>query len=340
MAETPSASVLIVGAGSAGIITGYHLGLAGAAVTYLVRPHREEKLARPQTLYSYDDNSLKTWTGYDIVTDPSVVSERPFDFVFVSLDGASLQAEAGQKVVEEIGRAFRGTATGVILASVGFGLRQWFIERSGLAGSQVTNGNIASFVYEAQAVTLPVHPGVKPDLLARADYGYRHFSPAGFMLDRSAPQVAEAFAALYERNGVVGCNIVPVDDYAITVTMFGPVLAWKELGWPDMRDIDPSDETWRRGVEAMREMQQLDLFGEAGIQSSKKVDPEAVLTMFQQVEEASLPFDHTAFFRYHHGGKLGAQQRKSIEDALALGKAQGLAMPALRSFADKTAGQA
>ncbi|WP_355585881.1 2-dehydropantoate 2-reductase N-terminal domain-containing protein [Xanthomonas cannabis] len=335
MTNTPKPAVLIVGAGSVGIITGYHLSLAGAAVTYLVRPHRQEQLARPQMLYSYDDHQLKEYKGYDILTATSQVIGRAFDFVFVALDGASLQAESGQEAAKELGRAFRDTSTGVILASVGFGLRKWFIGQSGLPETQVTNGNIASFIYEAQAVTLPFHPGVKPELLAAADYGYRHFSPAGFMLDRAAPQPAEAFATLYERNGVVGCNILSVDDYALTVTMFGPVLAWKELGWPDMRDIDPGNETWRRGVEAMREMQQLALFGKAGIESSKKVDPEAVLKMFQQVAQDSLPFDHTAFFRYHHGGKLGAQQRKSIEDALALGEGQGLDMPALRSFAAK-----
>lgn len=48
-----------------GVFTGVHLGLAGAAVTFLVRPHREEQLSRPQVRYSHDDHSLKTFSGYD-----------------------------------------------------------------------------------------------------------------------------------------------------------------------------------------------------------------------------------------------------------------------------------
>lgn len=216
---------------------------------------------------------------------------------------------------------------------MGFGLRTWFIEQSGLDESQVINGNISSFVYEAQAVTLPVHPGVKPDLLAKADYGFRHFSPAGFTLDRSVPELTERFAALYNGNGIVTCNSIPAEDYALMVTMFGPVLAWSALGWPDMRDINPSDETWRLGVEAMREMQQLSIFGTAGKECSKKVSAEETLRSFQKVEEASLTLDHTAFFRYHHGGKLGGQQRKSMQDALALGKAEGREMRALQTLA-------
>jgi ketopantoate reductase len=63
MTKTSTPSVCIVGAGSMGVSTGYHLSLAGAAVTFLVRPHRQEQLSRPQVLYSYDDHSLKTFSG-------------------------------------------------------------------------------------------------------------------------------------------------------------------------------------------------------------------------------------------------------------------------------------
>ncbi|WP_199821983.1 2-dehydropantoate 2-reductase N-terminal domain-containing protein [Streptomyces sp. XY152] len=41
-------SVCIVGAGSMGVVTGYHLGLAGASVTFLVRPHRQAQSSRPR----------------------------------------------------------------------------------------------------------------------------------------------------------------------------------------------------------------------------------------------------------------------------------------------------
>jgi ketopantoate reductase len=34
-----------------GIITGYHLALSGAKVTFLIRPDRKEALDQPQILY-------------------------------------------------------------------------------------------------------------------------------------------------------------------------------------------------------------------------------------------------------------------------------------------------
>lgn len=50
MTNTPAAqaSVCIVGAGSMGVFTGFDLSRAGVDVTFLVRPHRQEQLARPQ----------------------------------------------------------------------------------------------------------------------------------------------------------------------------------------------------------------------------------------------------------------------------------------------------
>jgi hypothetical protein len=75
----------------------------------------------------------------------------------------AFQAAAGQQLVEALGRAFRGTLTALILGSVGIALRAWFLERSGLAETQVTNGALTSLVYEPAATTLSLHPGVQGD---------------------------------------------------------------------------------------------------------------------------------------------------------------------------------
>src|SRR4028118_1565074 len=107
LSETSPASVCIVGAGSMGVLTGYHLQLAGATVTFLVRPHRQEQLSRPQVLYSFDGQSLKTLSDYDLIADPAKLAGTSFDFVVITLDGAALRAEAGQKLVDEMGRAFQ-----------------------------------------------------------------------------------------------------------------------------------------------------------------------------------------------------------------------------------------
>lgn len=332
MNRSATTSVCIIGAGSMGISVGYLLSLAGAGVTYLVRPHRQQQLARPQVLYSYDDHSLKTYTGYDVLTDPAQLGGTSFDFVLITLDGAALRAEAGQQVVEALGRAFRGTSTAVILGSVGIELRTWFLEQSGLADMQVANSGLTTFVYEVPAVIMPLHPGVKPDLLAQADYAYRHTSPVGLTVDLSAPQAGHDFAALYNRSGVSQCSIISPDEYNILVAIFPIVVAWELLQWPATAEIDPADETWQLGVRAMQEFQRLSIFGPAGLAASKQTDAEGVLGFFRQLEQAALPLNMTAFFGYHHGGKVNSQDHAILRDALRRGEEEGAEMPALRAL--------
>jgi hypothetical protein len=335
MTHSHPASVGIIGAGSMGILTGYHLSLAGADVTFLVRPHRREQLSRPQRLYSFDDNDLKPYTGYELLTDPAGLTGSSFDFVVVTLDGAALRAEPGQKVVDEIGRAFRGTSTAVILGSVGIDQRTWFLERSGLADAQVTNGGLGMWAYEAQRADMPLHDGVSADLLAQADYGYRHLSPTGFVVDLSAPQVAHEFAALYNSSGVSHCAELPIDAHKLIVSVSPASLAWELLGWPAAKDIDTTDETWQLGVEAVKEFRRLSVFGPAGIAASEETTAENVLEVFRQAELAALPMDATAFIAYHHGSKLAGQGNEVLDEAVRRGETEGAEMPALRALLKK-----
>jgi len=148
-----------------GMLTGYHLALAGADVTFLVRPYHHDRLSRPQKLYSFDDNTLKTYSGYEVLTDPAELAGTSFDFVVITLDGSALRAEAGQKVVDELGKALRGT-TGVVLGSVGVDLRSWFLQRSGLADRQATNGLLNLIAYEVPPAEMPIHRRLTPSCSA------------------------------------------------------------------------------------------------------------------------------------------------------------------------------
>jgi hypothetical protein len=325
-------SVCVVGAGSMGVITAYHLGLAGAAVTFLARPHHQERLSKPQILYSYDDNSLKTFTGYELLTDPTELAGTSFDFVVITLDGEALRSEAGEWLVEETGRAFQNTKTAIVLGSVGIDLRSWFIEQSGLAEAQVTKGVLGNLIYEVKPAEIPLHPGVISDLLAKADYGYRHFTSAGFHVDLSAPQVAQEFAALYNCCSVSECSIVPVEEFKVWVTYFAALAAWELLGWCATADIDPADETWRLGTEAMQQFQRLPMYGQTGLAASENTNAETLLEFFRQQEEGTLPLDLAAFYRYHHGGKVNGQDHKLLREALNLGEAQGAEISALRTL--------
>ncbi|KAK2694495.1 hypothetical protein Focb16_v003954 [Fusarium oxysporum f. sp. cubense] len=70
MTSPHNPTVLIVGAGSMGLVTGYHLSLAGAEVTYLVRPKRAGELEQPQFLYWLDKQELHEFKSYSHFTDP------------------------------------------------------------------------------------------------------------------------------------------------------------------------------------------------------------------------------------------------------------------------------
>lgn len=322
----------IVGAGSVGVNTAYDLARAGAKITFLVRPHRLEQLARPQQMYSYDDHTLDSYSGYDVITDPAALSGKPFDFLIVTLDTASLKAEAGLTLIKEIGRAFRGTNTGVILNAVGIEVRSWFIAESGLADDQVAMANTGGLIHEVSAANLPVDPSVNEELLTKADYAFKHLGPAGFSIDDSAPKLAEVFAAVYSGNGVPAAEIAPAAAQAIGVSGMAPTLAWGLLGWRSLDEVDASDEIWQLGVNAMREIQRLSALGPAGQAAAEQTTPEGVLEMFRQMTQLAKPLDFPAFNAYHHGGKVNPQDRAFIDDARQRGEAEGADVPALRQL--------
>jgi hypothetical protein len=211
--------------------------------------------------------------------------------VVITLDGAALRAEAGQKVADELGRALKGTSTGVILGSVGIDLRSWFLQQSGLAADQVTNGVLALLAYEVPPSTMPLHPGVDPDLLSTSDYAYGHVSAVGFSVDDSAPEVAQRFSDLYNRSQVSQCSVTAADQYRVSVAVFPVLAAWELLGWPPAADIEAADPTWQLRIEATREFQQLGAFGPAGRAAAEQTSAEGILEYFRSMERDVVPMD-------------------------------------------------
>ncbi|MQY31864.1 2-dehydropantoate 2-reductase N-terminal domain-containing protein [Nocardia aurantia] len=332
MTDNTPPSFGIVGAGSVGVNAAYDLIRAGAKVTFLVRPHRREQLSRPQVMYSYETRTLDRFSGYDVLTDPAELSNQQFDFLIVTLDNASLRAEAGLRLVREIGRAFRGTNTGVILAAVGIEVRSWFIAESGLSEEQVAMGNTGALIHEVAAANLPVDPSVDADLLARADYAFKHLGPAGFTIDDSSPKLAEAFTAAYSGDDIPAAAIGAAPETAIGVAGLAPILAWGLLGWQPLENVDASGEVWQLGVACMREIQQLGVFGPTGRAAAEQTTPEGVLGMFRQMAQLSEPLDFAAFNAYHHGGKVNQQDLDFLDDARRRADAEGTDVPALREL--------
>ncbi|WP_312390062.1 2-dehydropantoate 2-reductase N-terminal domain-containing protein [Chryseobacterium sp.] len=322
-------SICIIGAGSMGVTTGYFLQKAGAEITFLVLPNNKDKLLQPQKLYCYDDQKLKTFTDYKIITNPSMISDQSHDFIIITLDSASLQSEEGLNLVDELGRKLKDTDTNIIIGSVGIEVRQWFIERSGIDGSRVINGTLPTSVYEVQKVNLPLYDVVNTELLSQADYGYRHPFEYGFTIDTSSEAVAKEFASIFDRNGTSICQVLSEADFKLQFSIFPQMMTWGLLNWNNPDNINANSEIWNLGTEATKEFQRLSIFGEKGLEASRRTDAKGTLEMFQNLAKLSLPLDFSAFNAYHHGGKVINQDLKLLDKALEIGKNDGLEMPAL-----------
>ncbi|KAK5204861.1 hypothetical protein LTR99_001356 [Exophiala xenobiotica] len=336
--QTPR--VLIIGAGSMGLIVGYILSLAKAEVTFLVRPHRQEELNRPQVLYSYDDNQLKTYKDYKYITEPSKMIGADYDYILITLDAHALRSQVGLSLVKTIGDAVRGTQTKVVLATAFIDLRSWFLEVSGISGEQVTYGLLLIHAYAPRAATLPLHDGTDPTLLEQADQAYTDSLGPGFIVDDSSPAVAEGFAELYNASGLSTCAIMPAAQLAVFAIPLFPVLAACDLlGWPKFAEIDSKGEVWNLAVEAAREIQKLSMMGEPGQKAAATITDMGLAAQFAEMEKQMLPLDFSAFDKYHHGGKVNVQDRELLNACVSYGEAEGKTMSALKELIKRVESQ-
>lgn len=327
------AKVLIVGAGSMGLAVAYHLAASGTDVTFLVRPHRVKGLSRPQVLYSYDDDTLRTFDTFNVIDAPALIAKETYDYAVITLDGAALRDPSGIVMVEEIGRAARDKGTRIILGAIGMRLRDWFIETAGISADSIVNSSLGIQCYSPAAVTLPLHAPTNPDLLRQADLAYRHCWPFGILVDDSAPTVAEGFAALYSANGESKCVIRPSTEFSVRLPTYFPMMAALELmDWPQAHEIDPSAAEWILGTQAAREIQGLKINGHLGQQVKRETTPEALAEQWRVWEQDMLPLDLQEFNRYHHGGKVNRQDRQLLADCVRLGEAEGSPMDALKKL--------
>lgn len=331
--------VLIVGAGAMGMVTGYILHLAGAEITFLIRPHRAEALNHPQILYYYNDNSLKEFKEYTYLTDPSQILGNEYDFIVITLDGAALKSETGQNLVKTIGSAVRQSTskhTGVILGTVFFNIRSWFLEVSGLPQESVVLGWFTIRAYATAAVTLPLHPPTDPELLSKASIAWIDKLGNGFGVDDSAPRVSNAFAELYNSSGVSKCGITPKAQAGLYMNpIFAIYAACALLQWPRFKDIDTEGEIWRLAVAAAKEILALSIHGELGQQAAQSTTETTMAERFADIDAKLLPLDNRAFNRYHHGGKVNEQDTDHLRACIAFGEGEGKDMAALRELVRK-----
>jgi hypothetical protein len=328
--NTPSIpTILIVGAGAMGIMSGYHLQLAGAEVTFLARPQRMERLSRPQVLYSYDDVSLKSFSGYRLLTDVTEVTDRAFDYVIVTLDGAALRSAEGTALLSDLGNAVRGTSAVVIIGGIGLGLRRHCLDALGIEEERVISGALSLLAHQVASTDLPIHPPTDPALLAQADMAYRTLPTGSFTVEDRFPAVANRFKALYDGCGVSHCDIVDHRRFPAQVVTVFPIFAACELmGWPSAAQLTDHKNTWKLAVDAVREVLSLEEYRPA----SETADSRSLTHMMAAAEKQALPLDVNAFNAFHHGGKVAQQDLRLLQDHAKAGERQGKPMAALKQL--------
>jgi hypothetical protein len=328
-------NILIVGAGAQGVITGYHLSLAGAIVTFLVREGRRRALQSAQRLYCYDDASLKTFAGYGVAGSLAELAGREFDYALVTLDGPSCRSDEGTRLLTGIGDLLRNRRTIVIAGGVG--VHGHFVKTTRLPEARILEGTLGCLAYQTDRVTLPLHPPTDPGKLAKASLAYRHFSNhAGFMLSARPRVAAERFAALHSKSGVSKGIVMSPTLFEIMSTAFFPMTAMCDLaGWPDARTMSENTSLMRLGSAAMREVISLPGNGWVGRLAAPFLRKAMLAMLLGKMERDSLPLDFHAFNRFHHGCKVREQDIQAMKHSIATGAAAGRRMTRLRQLVDR-----
>lgn len=322
-------AVLVVGAGALGVVTGYHLALAGAEITFLVRPGRLKDLQKPQQLYCFDNNETRGFSAYSSIASADEAAQKQYDFLLLTLDGASCRSEEGQALLQSLGEAIRpGDA---VLVVCGMDVREHCREMMGLPGERVLEGTQRMLSYQVDRANMPVHPPTDPGRVAEADFAYRHTGGNdGFTIVSEPSAAARPFADLYNRCGVSRCRSMGRGMYTMFTRSFFPVIAiYERAGWPDAAALVEQRELLTLGARAMSEILSLPEHGWRGKLASLVMGPKALAKTLTSMERDCLPMDYTAFNRFHHGGKVREQNLQVMRRCAEAGRAAGRPMPAL-----------
>jgi hypothetical protein len=324
-----NASVLIVGAGALGIVTGYHLQLAGAEVSFLVRPGRLDALAEPQVLYCFDDHELKRFSGYRAFGSVAEAMDRDYDFVIVTMDGATCRGAEATSLLAALGDGIRKGKSVAVISGVG--VRDHCRDTMKLPDDRVVEGTMGLLSYQTDRVTLPLNPPTDPQKLAKASMAYKHMGKnPGFMVVSQPAKAARDFAELYNRSGVSKCAVFNGKLFAMFASSIFVTMATFDLaGWPHADVLARNRDLMMLCSKATKEIMRLPEFGLAGKIGSLFMSPGMIAKNNAKMERDCLPVDYSAFNQFHHGGKVREQDIQVLRNGLASGQAHGRAMPAL-----------
>lgn len=330
-------AVLIVGAGALGVATAYHLALSGAEITFLVRPNRLAALQGGQTLYCFDDLSVKDFQSYHSTATVEDTAGKDYDFVLVTLDGAACRNEEGEALLRALGDALRpGKAVALVC---GMDVREHCRNLMGLPPERVLEGTQAMLSYQVDRADMPVHPPADQEQVAGADFAYRHISNGfGFTVVSEPAGAAGHFIDLYNRCGVSKCRSMNPLMYTMFTRSFFPIIAiYEQAGWPDAATLVENRKLMTLGSRAMGEILSLPEHGWRGKLAALVMGRRALGKKLLEMERECRPLDYTAFNRFHHGGKVRAQNLLVMQRCAAAGQAAGKPMAALNELIERFA---
>ena len=228
-----------------------------------------------------------------------------YDYVIITIDGATLRTEDCTAFLKELGTAIRDTSAVVISGGIGFELRAHVIAALELAEDRVLSGALGNLAHKVAPAHLPVHPPTDPEILSKALVAYRHNNPFGVILEDRFPPIAARLAALYDFCNVSKCLMFDAAVLELfTLTVF-PIYAGSEhMGWPRAAALPNDNEIWALTIAAAREVASLrlgDKVDEAGLPTTGSGRAVQHISAY---ETDALPLDLHAFHAFHHGGKV------------------------------------
>lgn len=331
---TAQPRILVVGAGALGLTCAYHLQLAGAQISFLVRPHRVPALSRPQTLFHYNDHCLSTLENYRVVTDTAELQGQRFDFVLLTLDGATCRSEQGVATLGALGAALADTGTSLVICGVGIGLYEHVQATTGFDAQHLLQGTMKNFAYQVGAADAPRPPAAQAQAHDSADIAYLSFPDhVGFIMASRPGAAAKMFAELYGRSGVSTCRLIPATVYAASTSMFSPfILASQINGWRGTESLLADRELWQLCCRSQREILRLKRYGLVGKLLALLMSDATLEKKMRETDRDASPMGYTAFNRCHHGGKVLAQNIQILDNCIAAGAEAGQELGATRSL--------
>jgi len=138
---------------------------------------------------------------------------------------------------------------------------------------------------------------------------------------------------VYSASGVSRCPIKPSLQYAVDLAhLFAVFAACELMDWPKCQDIAKDAELWSLAVAAVKGIQGLGIHGEVGQKAASATNEAGLAAWFAAWEKDTLPLELQEFNRYHHGGKVNAQDHQHLRDCVAAGEAEGKTMTALKTL--------